>query len=189
MLGSTFTADLREDEAGYENALALLQDAGHVFESVSEQAECELEDRWGLVFGSLVRREGAQPLVQSNEGLWHGGRARAASCRWGDRGEGLCFTVPSLPLGLLMRRGVGTEIVVFAEHRHLGAGRWVGVSGLASPARALPLRAPMGRGGVGRGLRCSAAMRKGAQPLVQSNEGLWHGRAGTSSFVQVGRSG
>jgi hypothetical protein len=77
MLGSTFIADLREDEAGYENALALLQGAGHVFESVSEQAERELEDQWGLVesgvVGSLVRQKGTQPLVQSNEELWHGG--------------------------------------------------------------------------------------------------------------------
>ena len=143
-----------------------------------------------MVGGCVVQRpcgKAHNPSFKATRGCGTGGRARAASCRWGDRGEGLCFTVPSLPLGLLMRRGVGTEVVVRAEHRHLCAGRWVGVSGIVSPARALPLRAliglrapvglrvPTGAMGLVGQLRCPVALRKGTQPLVQSNEGLWHG--------------
>jgi len=50
-------------------------------------------------------------------------------------GEGLGFTVPSLPLGLLLAGIVGTEFAVFGEHKHLRAGGESWVRAFVSPAR------------------------------------------------------
>jgi hypothetical protein len=78
------------------------------------------------------------------------GGACFVGARSGSDGPGSCAS--------LVEVIAGTGVVVRGEHKHLCAGSCVGVSGLVSPARALPLRAPielrvsMGRGGVGRGV-------------------------------------